>query len=55
MPDFTHCEFYSRVEGRSVRLCGEWMPQAGFINGMPVKIRVMKDCIVITLQNTREL
>ena len=22
---------------------------------MPVKIRVMKDCIVITLQNTREL
>lgn len=31
------------------------MPQAGFINGMPVKIRVMKDCIVITLQNTREL
>ncbi|ESE73983.1 hypothetical protein SEPB62_13601 [Salmonella enterica subsp. enterica serovar Paratyphi B str. SARA62] len=34
---------------------GEWMPQAGFINGMPVKIRVMKDCIVITPQNTREL
>ncbi|EBN9135954.1 type I addiction module toxin, SymE family [Salmonella enterica subsp. enterica] len=25
------------------------MAQAGFINGMPVKIRVMKDCIVITL------
>ncbi|HBZ6153528.1 TPA: type I toxin-antitoxin system SymE family toxin [Salmonella enterica] len=49
MPDFTHCEFYSRIEGRSVRLCGEWMAQAGFINGMPVKIRVMKDCIVITL------
>ncbi|EPF9021930.1 hypothetical protein ACSV8I_001919 [Salmonella enterica subsp. enterica serovar Typhi] len=21
------------------------MPQAGFINGVPVKIRVMKDCI----------
>ncbi len=55
VPDFTHCEFYSWVEGRSVRLCGEWMPQARFINGMPVKIRVMKDCIVITLQNTREL
>ncbi len=55
VPDFSHCEFYSRVEGRSVRLCGEWMPQAGFINGMPVKIRVMKDCIVITPQNTREL
>ena len=31
------------------------MAQAGFVNGMPVKIRVMKDCIVITPQNTREL
>ncbi|ESE73981.1 hypothetical protein SEPB62_13591 [Salmonella enterica subsp. enterica serovar Paratyphi B str. SARA62] len=31
------------------------MPQAEFINGMPVKIQVMKDCIVITPQNTREL
>ncbi|EDN2688525.1 type I toxin-antitoxin system SymE family toxin [Salmonella enterica] len=55
VPGFSHCEFCSRVEGRPVRLCGEWMPQAGFINGMPVKIRVMKDCIVITPQNTREL
>ncbi|MBH0368970.1 SymE family type I addiction module toxin [Salmonella enterica] len=55
MPDFSHCEFYSRVVAHSVRLYGEWMPQAGFINGMPVKIRVMKDCIVITPQNTREL
>ncbi|EOX8477855.1 SymE family type I addiction module toxin [Salmonella enterica subsp. indica] len=26
------------------------MPQAGFTDGMPVKIRVMKDCIVITPQ-----
>ena len=55
VPDFSHCEFYSRVEGRAVHLYGEWMSQAGFINGMPVKIRVMKDCIVITPQNTREL
>ncbi|VUS94548.1 hypothetical protein SB6422_03092 [Klebsiella huaxiensis] len=31
------------------------MAQAGFVNRMPVKIRVMKDCIVITPQNTREL
>ncbi|EML6557875.1 SymE family type I addiction module toxin, partial [Klebsiella michiganensis] len=22
--------------------CGEWMAQAGFVNGLPVKIRVMK-------------
>ncbi|EKQ6791920.1 SymE family type I addiction module toxin, partial [Salmonella enterica subsp. enterica serovar Senftenberg] len=29
------------------------MPQAGFINGMPVKVRVMRDCIVITPQHTR--
>ncbi|ECK9504177.1 SymE family type I addiction module toxin [Salmonella enterica] len=55
VPDFSHYEFYSRVEAHSVRLYGKWMPQAGFINGMPVKIRVMKDCIVITPQNTREL
>ena len=55
VPDFTHCEFYSHVEARAIPLYGEWMAQAGFVNGMPVKIRVMKDCIVITPQNTREL
>ncbi|EBL8384945.1 type I toxin-antitoxin system SymE family toxin [Salmonella enterica] len=27
---------YSRIERLSVRLYGEWMPQAGFINGMGV-------------------
>ncbi len=31
------------------------MPQAGFTEGTPFKIRVMKDCIVITAQNTNEL
>ncbi len=32
------------------------MAQAGFINGMPVKIRVMKELrVVITPQNTRKL
>lgn len=36
-------------------LYGEWMPQAGFINGMPVKVRVMRDCIVITPQHTHGL
>ncbi|MFP5777796.1 MULTISPECIES: SymE family type I addiction module toxin [Salmonella] len=55
VPDFSYSEFCSCVEGRSVRLYGEWTSQAGFINGMPVKIRVMKDCIVITQQNPREL
>ena len=55
VPDFTHCEFYSFVEGRAVHLGGDWLSQAGFIDGMPVKVRVMKDCFVITPQNTREL
>ncbi|BBV89313.1 TPA: SymE family type I addiction module toxin [Enterobacter kobei] len=36
-------------------LSGKWLSNAGFIDGMPVKIRVMKDCIVITPQHTREL
>ncbi|EDV9642761.1 type I toxin-antitoxin system SymE family toxin [Salmonella enterica subsp. enterica serovar Carno] len=36
-------------------LYGEWMTQENFINEMPVKIRVMLDCIVITPQHTREL
>lgn len=36
-------------------LSGKWLENAGFIDGMPVKIRVMKDCIVITPQHTREL
>ncbi|AIR62861.1 hypothetical protein LH23_20015 [Cedecea neteri] len=31
------------------------MSQAGFTPGMPIKIRVMPDCIVITTQNSREL
>ncbi|HEX4502671.1 MAG TPA: SymE family type I addiction module toxin [Scandinavium sp.] len=49
------CELYSRVNSRYLPLSGDWLPKAGFINGMPVKIRVMKDCIVITPQHTREL
>lgn len=48
VPDFTHCEF-------TAHLGGDWLSQAGFIDGMPIKVRVMKDCIVITPQNTREL
>ena len=45
------CELYSRY----LPLSGKWLANAGFINGMLVKIRVMKDCIVITPQHTREL
>jgi HSP20-like domain of unknown function (DUF1813). len=49
------CELYSRIRDRYLPLQGEWLTRAGFITGMPVKIRVMPDCIVITPQNTREL
>ncbi|HIG8795892.1 TPA: SymE family type I addiction module toxin [Raoultella terrigena] len=43
--------------GRSSRdiLRGEWILQAGFTDGMPIKIRVVLDCIVIIAQNPREL
>ncbi|MFK3659251.1 SymE family type I addiction module toxin [Scandinavium sp. NPDC088450] len=49
------CEIYSRIRNRYIPLQGDWLPKAGFLNGMPIKIRVMPDCIVITPQNTREL
>ncbi|MBB1200737.1 type I toxin-antitoxin system SymE family toxin [Enterobacteriaceae bacterium 89] len=49
------CELYSRIRNRYLPLQGEWLTRAGFITGMPVRIRVMQDCIVITPQNTREL
>lgn len=49
------CELYSRMDNNYLPLSGEWLPNAGFVNGMPVKIRVMKNCIVITPQHTREL
>ncbi|MCK1970556.1 type I toxin-antitoxin system SymE family toxin [Franconibacter sp. IITDAS19] len=40
---------------KAIFLRGEWIEQAGFTDGMPVKIRVMPDCLVITTRNTREL
>ena len=49
------CELYARIENKYLPLAGDWLTRAGFISGMPVKIRVMKDCIVITPQHTREL
>ncbi|EPR9024497.1 SymE family type I addiction module toxin [Cronobacter dublinensis] len=51
----TRCGFYSRAVHNAIFLRGEWVAQAGFTDGMPIKIRVMPDCIVITTQNTREL
>ncbi|EDS4738172.1 type I toxin-antitoxin system SymE family toxin [Salmonella enterica] len=51
----TRCEYYSRAVHNAIFLRGEWVTQAGFRDGMPIRIRVMPDCIVITAQNTREL
>ncbi|MDF7680566.1 SymE family type I addiction module toxin [Enterobacteriaceae bacterium ESL0689] len=48
-------EFYDRMRVNYLPLSGEWFSRAGFIPNMPVKIRVMPDCIVITTQNSREL
>ncbi|MBS1206018.1 MAG: endoribonuclease SymE [Proteobacteria bacterium] len=48
-------EFYDRVRCDYLPLQGAWISQAGFTPGMPIRIRVMPDCIVITTQNTREL
>lgn len=49
------CELHSRIRHQYIPLSGEWLTRAGFLDGMPIKIRVMPDCIVITPQNTREL
>ncbi|WP_442910531.1 SymE family type I addiction module toxin [Kluyvera sp. Awk 3] len=51
----TRCEYYSRAVHNAIFLRGDWIAQAGFTDGMPIKIRMMPDCIVITTQNTREL
>lgn len=42
------CELYARIDMKYLLLGGDWLKRAGFIDGMPVKIRAMKDCIVIT-------
>lgn len=44
-----------RAVRQAIFLRGEWIEQAGLIDEMPLKIRVMPDCIVIATQNTREL
>ncbi|MER0127396.1 SymE family type I addiction module toxin [Franconibacter daqui] len=51
----TRCEYYSRAVHNAIFLRVEWIMHAGFTDGMPVKIRVMSDCIVITTRNSREL
>jgi len=38
--------YYSRCP--SINLRGNWLQEAGFETDMPVDVRVMKDCLVIT-------
>lgn len=51
----SQAERYARVRFQAINLRGNWLSEAGFREGVPVKIRVMPDCIMITPQNTREL
>lgn len=48
-------ECYSIVDYEGIHLYGHWLTEAGFHVGMPVKVRIMPDCLVITAQNLREL
>ncbi|WJY17217.1 SymE family type I addiction module toxin [Pectobacteriaceae bacterium CE90] len=43
-----------RARFQAINLKGKWLTEAGFTDGMPLKIRVMPGCMVITAQNTRE-
>ncbi|WP_052210218.1 SymE family type I addiction module toxin [Dickeya fangzhongdai] len=45
----THRRYSSRSRKRA------WLTEAGVTDGMPLKIRIMPGCMVITAQNTREL
>nr|WP_222102480.1 hypothetical protein [Gilliamella apicola] len=41
-PQMAHCEFYFYIDCGSLRLHGDGMTLGGFINGMPVKVRVIR-------------
>ncbi|MER2475016.1 SymE family type I addiction module toxin [Photorhabdus laumondii] len=51
----SQAERFGKAATNSISLKGKWLQEAGFTPGMPLKIRVMPDCIVITAQNTLEL
>ncbi|MFP9228582.1 hypothetical protein A0E43_08465 [Pectobacterium cacticida] len=38
-----------------MNLAGHWLKEAGFSTGLPLKLRIMPGCIVITVQDLREL
>ncbi|MFC0075291.1 SymE family type I addiction module toxin [Samsonia erythrinae] len=39
----------------AINISGKWLDEAGFTTGLPLKLRVMPGCLVITAQDIREL
>ncbi|QCR09837.1 type I toxin-antitoxin system SymE family toxin [Brenneria rubrifaciens] len=39
----------------TINISGKWLQEAGFSTGLPLKLRVMPGCLVITVQDIREL
>ncbi|WP_100059687.1 SymE family type I addiction module toxin [Lonsdalea iberica] len=39
----------------AINISGKWLQEAGFGTGQPLKLSVMPGCIVITVQDIREL
>ncbi|MFP1807426.1 SymE family type I addiction module toxin [Lonsdalea quercina] len=48
------CHSRTTRSRRSYSSC-TWLQEAGFSTGQPLKLRVMPGCIVITVQDLREL
>ncbi|MBA0169423.1 SymE family type I addiction module toxin [Pectobacterium sp. CFBP8739] len=50
---------YRPVKGNhdipAINMAGQWLKEAGFRTGQPLKLRVMPGCIVITVQDIRAL
>lgn len=51
----SQAERFMRVNRNGIMLRGQWLEEAGFTHGMPLKIRVMPSCLVISAQNIMEL
>nr|WP_052012565.1 SymE family type I addiction module toxin [Pectobacterium betavasculorum] len=39
----------------AINMAGQWLKEAGFSTGQPLKLRIMPGCIVITVQDIRAL
>nr|WP_258030031.1 type I toxin-antitoxin system SymE family toxin [Pectobacterium odoriferum] len=60
----TQAERFTRVGYRPIKgnhdtpainIAGQWLKDAGFTTGQPLKLRIMPGCIVITTQDIHEL